>query len=128
MGRRSVPEVKASGLRLNVDAVGIVVAALGFALEVAMIAAFLYWGFRQASPWNLVLGIGIPAAIVVLWGIFMASRSDRRLPVGIVQWAALAMFVLAGVVLILAGQMVLGLIMVVLALVYFIADRLLARN
>lgn len=90
-----------------------------------MVAAFLFWGFRQGSPWNLVLGIGVPALVVVLWGIFMAPRSARRLPAAAVMWASLILFLLAGAALIAVGAVVLGALMLVVAVAYFAAEWLL---
>ncbi|WP_154605740.1 MULTISPECIES: YrdB family protein [Arthrobacter] len=126
MGRRKATAVKTSWL--NTDLATMLVAGVGFALEVAMIAAFLFWGLRQSSPWNLVLGIGIPAAVVVLWGIFMAPRSERRLPENIVRWAALGVFLVAGVTLLAAGTLVPGVVMLVATGGYFVAERALARS
>lgn len=126
MGRRRATAVKSSGL--DTAAAAMVVAGMGFALEVAMIAAFLYWGLQQSSPWNLVLGIGIPAAVVVLWGVFMAPRSERRLPENTLRWTALGIFVLAGVALLAAGTMVLGVVMLVATGGYFVAERALASS
>jgi len=90
-----------------------------------MVAAFLFWGFRQGSPWNLVLGIGVPALVVVLWGIFMAPRSARRLPAVAVMWASLGLFLLAGAALLAVGAVVLGALMLVVAVAYFAAEWLL---
>lgn len=126
MGRRKATAVKTSWL--TTDLATMLVAGVGFALEVAMIAAFLFWGLKQSSPWNLVLGIGIPAAVVVLWGIFMAPRSERRLPESTVRWAALGVFLVAGVTLLAAGTLVLGVVMLVATGGYFVAERALARS
>lgn len=96
-------------------------AALGFALEVAMVSAFLFWGFKQDSPWHLILGIGLPAVVVVFWGAFMAPRSDRRLPITLVRYLALGLFLAAALALISVGSTVLGSIMAVLAVANFVA-------
>lgn len=102
--------------------------ATAFILEVAMVASFLYWGFRQPDPWNLVLGIGIPAAVVVLWGIFMAPKSARRLPVNVVSIASLVLFLLAGDALFAAGATVLGIAMMAVTVVWFAASWVLRRR
>ena len=54
---------------------------LKFLLEVAALAAFAYWGAGTgAMPVSLFLAIATPAAAAVLWGVFAAPKSDRRLP------------------------------------------------
>lgn len=103
-------------------------ATLGFVLEVAMLAAFVYWGFRQDSPWHLVLGIGIPAVLVVAWGVFLAPRSERRLKPAVVAWVALALFLLAAVALFAAGAVLWGTLMAVFSVGHFLGSRYLARN
>lgn len=54
--------------------------ALKFALELAAVVAFGYWGATVGSgAIPVVLAIGAPAAAVVLWGRFAAPKSNRRL-------------------------------------------------
>lgn len=57
--------------------------ALSFALELAMLAGFCYWGFFVGRMmWlKLALGIGIPALIIVIWGLFLAPTAKRRLKI-----------------------------------------------
>lgn len=52
-----------------------------FLLELSMLAAVGYWGFKTHSGWTLkiLFGIGLPILIAVIWGIFMAPRSEHRL-------------------------------------------------
>ena len=52
-----------------------------FLLELCMLAAVGYWGFKTHSSWamKLLLGIGLPVLIAVIWGIFMAPRSEHCL-------------------------------------------------
>lgn len=99
------------------------VAVLGFALEVAMVASFVFWGFQKDSPWDLIFGIGLPAVVVVLWGVFLAPRSERRLKATMVRWFALALFLLAAAALLLAGAQVLGILMAVFSIGQFIAAK-----
>ncbi|MDD0858776.1 YrdB family protein [Arthrobacter alpinus] len=101
---------------------------LGFALEVAMLAAFVFWGFRQESPWDMVLGIGVPAIVVVLWGVFLAPRSERRLKPHVILWVATALFLLAAVALFGANAAVLGTLMAVFSVGYFAASGYVARQ
>lgn len=101
---------------------------LGFALEVAMLAVFVFWGFRQESPWDMVLGIGVPAVVVVLWGVFLAPRSERRLKPAVVLYVATALFLLAALALFGAKAMVLGTLMSVFSVGYFAASGYVARH
>ncbi|MGO4385794.1 YrdB family protein [Specibacter sp. RAF43] len=126
MGRRSAqgPAPVLAGR----TAVRAAVAAVGFALEVAMVAAFLFWGFRSDPPWHLVLGIGVPALVVVLWGIFLAPKSRRRLPEDTVAWVSLGVFVLAGLALVAAGADTAGLAMLAVSVAYFATSTILRRR
>lgn len=127
MKNRIATQIKAAGVDLQAvkpvaDGVNKV---LGFALEVAMVAALLFWGFKQESPWHLILGLGVPAVVVVFWGAFMAPRSERRLGAELVRWLALGLFLVAAVALLTVGPTVLGIIMIVLAVTNFAASRFL---
>jgi hypothetical protein len=128
MGRRraeTATTTRNAGLNA---AAGMLLPAVGFALEVAMLASFLFWGFRQPGPWNLLLGIGLPAVVVVAWGVFMAPKSARRLPPGPVAVASLALFLLAGLALIAAGATILGVIMMAATVLWFTASWVLQRR
>ena len=52
-----------------------------FLLELCMLAAVGYWGFTTHASWalKLLLGIGLPLLIAVIWGLIMAPKSTRRL-------------------------------------------------
>lgn len=109
------------------DGLGLANSILGFALEVAMLSAFVFWGFKQVAPWNMVLGIGIPAVTVVLWGVFMAPRSERRLGESAVRWVSLGAFLAGSAALFAAGVPILGALMAVFAVASFAIARQLAR-
>lgn len=51
--------------------------AVRFLLELCMLAAVGYWGFKTQSGWGmkLMLGIGLPVLIAVVWGLFVAPRA-----------------------------------------------------
>jgi hypothetical protein len=52
-----------------------------FLLELAALAAFAYWGSKIGSGVaTVVVAIGAPLVIGVLWGAFAAPRAKRRLP------------------------------------------------
>lgn len=48
-----------------------------FLLELCMLVAVGYWGFKTHSGWpmKILLGIGLPVLIAVLWGLFMAPKA-----------------------------------------------------
>ena len=55
--------------------------ALSFILELCMLAALGHWGFKTGSPTIIQLGLclGAPVLATVVWGIFLAPASSRRL-------------------------------------------------
>jgi hypothetical protein len=56
-------------------------AALAFFLELAMLAAFGYWGFHGEkgllTKW--ILGVGLPVLAAIVWGMWLAPRAANRL-------------------------------------------------
>lgn len=48
-----------------------------FLLELCMLAAVGYWGFKTHSTWamKIILGVGLPILIALLWGLFIAPRA-----------------------------------------------------
>jgi hypothetical protein len=52
-----------------------------FLLELSMLVAVGYWGFKTHSSWamKILFGIGLPILLAVIWGYFMAPRSMHRL-------------------------------------------------
>ena len=54
---------------------------LRFLLELSALAATAYWGFSTASgvtQW--VLGLGAPALVAVVWGLFVSPKAKIELP------------------------------------------------
>ena len=53
--------------------------ALAFLLELCLLAALGYWGFRVGSGWiaRIALGVGAPAVVIAIWGIFLAPTSSH---------------------------------------------------
>ncbi len=90
--------------------------AATFLLELAMLAAFAYWGVSagQSTLAKIGLGIGVPVIIAIAWGIFMAPKSSRRLPGAAYLILKILLFGLAVAALIVAGQLILGIIFGVL--------------
>ena len=48
-----------------------------FLLELCMLGAVGYWGFRTGSSWamKIILGIGLPLLIAVIWGMFVSPKA-----------------------------------------------------
>lgn len=55
--------------------------ALRFLLELATLGALAYWGFSQGQSWlvRLLVGLGLPGLVAVLWGAFVSPKAPRRL-------------------------------------------------
>jgi len=63
------------------DALKMLNLAVAFLLELCMLVAVGYWGFKTQSSWvlKILFGIGLPVLIAVLWGTFLAPRATRPL-------------------------------------------------
>lgn len=79
---------------------------VAFLLELVMLAAFGYWGFKtnQTPVLKWLVGIGLPLIAVVLWGIFAAPRSVHRLPLPYQILFGWMLFGLAGYMLYQTGH------------------------
>jgi hypothetical protein len=79
---------------------------LAFLLELCMLAAFGYWGLRSGGSTfaRIALAIAAPLLAAVVWGIFMAPNSRRRLREPWYLLASLVIFGLAIAALYSAGQ------------------------
>jgi hypothetical protein len=88
--------------------------ALAFLLELCMLAALGYWGFVAGSATfqKLVLGLGTPLVVAIIWGLFAAPRATRRLSgVGLFALKAL-LFCTAAIALWAAGLPALAVIFI----------------
>ena len=89
--------------------------ALSFFLELCMLAALGYWGFTMGSgATRYLLCLGLPLLAALIWGIFMAPASPRRLRGLAYQVLGLILFGLAFIALYTAGQQALALIFLLL--------------
>lgn len=97
---------------------------LAFLLELVAIASFAYWGFTASDSTilNIVLGIGTPILAIVLWGIFAAPKSERRLKGSAYLIFKVVFFVLAILALSIASSATLGAIFAIV----FAANTILA--
>lgn len=55
---------------------------LAFVVEVAALAALAWWGIDTGDGLaaRVLLGVGVPAAAAVVWGLFAAPRARIRPP------------------------------------------------
>ena len=99
--------------------------ALKFLLELAAFAAFAFWGANVGDgAVSVVLAIAAPALAIVLWALFAAPRSDRRLPMPARIAFETAIFLLAVVALLATGALVAA---IVLAVLVAVSSALLTR-
>lgn len=90
---------------------------LALVLELGVLAALVYWSFSAGStiPVKIVLGIGAPAVAMIVWAIWGAPRSGRRLQ-GVSYWLLRIAFDAAGAVaLYVANQHTWGVIFALVA-------------
>lgn len=95
-------------------------AGLAFALELGLLAALCYWGFRTGGGMvaEVALGLGTPVLAAVVWGLFLAAGGPKYPIPPLAQLVLkLALFGLAGWALLGSGHPVLGLVFAGLAVV-----------
>ena len=92
---------------------------VSFLLELAMLVALGYWGFRTPeSLWlKWALGIGAPLLVVILWGLFLAPKAGQRMGSTLGVTVSLCLFYLAALALFQTGHPALGATMVVLTII-----------
>lgn len=89
---------------------------LAFLLELCVLLALGYWGFVSGPNMlaKIGLGIGLPIAAIIIWAIFGAPRSARRLRGGWYWLLRIVFFALGAIFFYAAGQRVLGIIFALL--------------
>ena len=103
--------------------------ALAFLLELAALAAFMFWGFGATSNTllNILLGIGVPLLVAVFWGMFMAPTAKRRVS-GVVYYVLQGVvFGLAALALWAANQPVLAIVLAVVFVLNTIAVKITSK-
>jgi Protein of unknown function (DUF2568) len=100
VGTRAASKSSEQGLAPNINL------ALRFLLELCGLAAFAYWGFKSGSGAGarLVLTIGAPLCMAIVWGIFVAPRATVKLAEPVRFVLGLAILCLSAVALASAGQ------------------------
>ena len=90
---------------------------VSFLLEMAMLVALVYWGLRTGQGvWlKLLLGAGVPVAVIIVWGLFLAPKAANRAGSTFGVATTLILFYLAAAALLLAKQPVLAAVMMIVA-------------
>ena len=93
--------------------------AVRFLLELAALVALGYWGFRtgQGALMKIVLGLGAPLLVAVLWGAFVAPKAARRLADPARLALEVAIFAAATLALVAAGLTTLARVFAVVVVV-----------
>ena len=80
--------------------------ALAFVLELCAVGALAYWGFNASENpiLRLILGIGAPLALIIIWGMYLAPRSTRRFKEPVLSVVKLIVFSLGAIALATTGQ------------------------
>ena len=93
--------------------------ALRFVLELCLLGALCYWGFHVGNGTiaKVVLGIGAPVLIAVVWGTFMSPQARVRLSRPLHLAMEVVLFGLGTAALLVTGHPWLALIFAVAAVV-----------
>jgi hypothetical protein len=80
--------------------------AVAFLLELCLLAALAYWGYRVSGNTAVKIGlaIGAPLLMAVVWGTFMAPKAALPLPGPLHLALAFVLFGLGVAALYTAGQ------------------------
>ena len=99
---------------------------LSFLLELCALAALAYWGFLVSSGpiMAVVLGVGAPLLMALVWGRFAAPASRTRLPMPALLVLKLAIFALAAAALAVAGQPVPAAVFAIVVVINLVLGRL----
>ena len=87
-----------------------------FLCELGMLAALAYWGFHtQEGAFELIVGIGAPLAAAAVWGLLVAPKAIRPVPVQLRLIVEFFLFGFTALALADADQPVLALAFALLA-------------
>jgi hypothetical protein len=92
------------------DALKILNLAVRFLLELCMLAAVAFWGFKTQNSWlmKILLGIGLPVLIATLWGTFLAPKATRPLSGASFLTLEMILFATGALALFASGKPTLG--------------------
>ncbi len=79
---------------------------ISFLLELIMLFLYGYWGYKTGEHpvMSYVLAVLLPGVVIVLWGIWAAPRSKRRLKNPLRSVVKLSLLLMAAVLGFKAGQ------------------------
>lgn len=65
----------------KMDALKSINVAVRFLLEICVLISVGYWGFKTNAGWvlKILMGIGAPLLIAVIWGMFGAPKAAHHL-------------------------------------------------
>jgi hypothetical protein len=91
--------------------------AFRFILELVVLVALAIWGFGASSEpiVALILGIGVPAVVIVVWATFVSPKAPRRLPDPARLGVEVVVFGAGVLALVLAGQPVAAVLLAIAA-------------
>ena len=91
-----------------------------FFVELGMLASFAIWGFSLQIPTiaKAILGLGVPAAVIVVWGHFFAPKATHPLGEPLNGIGELTLFVLAAAALYGAGYHKAAIVFGIVAVVF----------
>ncbi len=83
-----------------------------FLLELAMLAAFVYWGFHIDGGLliKILFGIGTPILVAIIWGTFIAPKASIPVSVSIRMILQIILFGSAAAALYFSGKGTLAII------------------
>lgn len=92
------------------DALKMLNLGVRFLLELCMLTAVGYWGFKTQSGWlmKILLGIGLPVLIAILWGTFLAPKATHPLRGASFLTLELILFSAGAIALFASGKPTLG--------------------
>jgi hypothetical protein len=98
--------------------------------ELGLLAALALWGVHAGSglPAELILGVGAPLLAVVVWGLFVAPASRRRLADPMRLVVEVVLFTAGAVALGAAGWLQAAVIFAVVVAGNIILDRALSQR
>jgi hypothetical protein len=101
------------------DALKMLNLAVAFLLELCMLAAVAFWGFKTQDSWlmKILFGIGLPVLMAVIWGMFLAPRATRPLSGASFLTLELILFSAGAFALFASGKPTLGWIYIIVLVV-----------
>ena len=103
---------------------------ISFLLEIALLILAGYWGFQQRESvlMKYTLAIALPVVIAILWGIFAAPKSKRRLKNPFRTILKLALFSLAVFFSFQTGHSLLAVVLAVVTFMNVIVAYILSQD